>query len=237
MVTPMSDGTSGQQSGLTRGLSFLRSLGDVVRIWGVLAIALLAVSQPARVRSWVRDAGIKKLLDVEFSEADAKKIEATQQDLKDSRLVIANLGEKLEEAQRHAPAELARDLEMAAQVAQSTSQQLGDALEKVSPLAKKAAVVTGPATGEWAVIFGGDATLDGARWEVERAAEKLEPDRERLAIFLRDGSYRSVARYDTKEEATDALERFKKLRASAYVIPLGQWCGKRTRDGDVFRCS
>jgi len=164
----MSDETPEKRGTLTQGLTHAKTLGDVVRVWGVLAIALLTVAQPEHVKSWVRDAGIKKLLDVEFSEADAKKIEAAQQELKDSRLVFAQLGENLGEAQKvlhdvhpegEASANLGRQLEMAAQVAQTTSDQLGDALEKVRPLAQKAAVVTGTATGEWAVIFGGDADL------------------------------------------------------------------------------
>ena len=91
------------------------------------------------------------------------------------------------------------------------------------------AVPEGPAT--WGVVFGGDSTLDAARSEVDVAARKHGIPN--AAIYLRSGSYRSVAVGSADRSAAQAiLGRARQRRADAYIVNMNSWCPHpAARDG------
>jgi hypothetical protein len=76
--------------------------------------------------------------------------------------------------------------------------------------------------GEWAVVFSGDASLEGAKHEVEVVAPKLGV--RRPAIYRRQGVYRSVLLADDRADAQEQLSRAKQRRADAYVVRMSAWC-------------
>jgi hypothetical protein len=71
----------------------------------------------------------------------------------------------------------------------------------------------------WGIIFGGDVSRRDAQDEIARA--KGAPD---LAIYRKQGSYRSVAVFDSRSAADDWLPRLKKINPGAYVVVLDRWC-------------
>jgi hypothetical protein len=71
----------------------------------------------------------------------------------------------------------------------------------------------------WGIIFGGDVSRRDAQDEIARA--KGAPD---LAIYRKQGSYRSVAVFDTRAAADDWLPRLKTINPGAYVVGLDRWC-------------
>jgi len=78
-----------------------------------------------------------------------------------------------------------------------------------------------PQDGRWGIVFGGDTSEDAARDEIKRAQTKNVSS---LAIYFRQGSYRSVAMFGNKEEATRALGSLRGINAGAYVVELTTWC-------------
>jgi hypothetical protein len=89
--------------------------------------------------------------------------------------------------------------------------------------------------GKWGVVFSGDATLDAARYEVGRVAQLN--DLPNPTIFLRQGSFRSVAVVDTRPAAELALASARRRRSDAYIVTLSRWCATTVNKGDYFECS
>ncbi|NCA71546.1 MAG: hypothetical protein EOM91_15955 [Sphingobacteriia bacterium] len=84
------------------------------------------------------------------------------------------------------------------------------------------ALPTNPASpsdpaGTWGLVFGGDTTLDAARHEVTKTAERMGI--EQGEIFRRDGSFRSVRVYVSRSDAQAALEKARGVRSSSYLVP------------------
>lgn len=75
--------------------------------------------------------------------------------------------------------------------------------------------------GKWGVVWSGDATLDGAAYEMLYAKKNSIPNG---AIYFRHGSYRSVAVMDSKTQANEILIKAKQRRADAYIVPMEVWC-------------
>lgn len=91
------------------------------------------------------------------------------------------------------------------------------------------------APGTWGVVFGGDSTLDAAKFEVTKTAEKMGigPG----VIFRRSGSFRSVKVFVSRAEAEDAAGKARAVRPSAYVVNMSTWCPTSTEKGGYFECS
>jgi hypothetical protein len=87
-----------------------------------------------------------------------------------------------------------------------------------APAAAREAASAGP----WAVVFGGDTTLDAARHEVKVTAGKM--GLENAAIYRRGGSYRSIATFGDRSAAEEALGKARSVRADAYLVDLNKWC-------------
>jgi hypothetical protein len=81
----------------------------------------------------------------------------------------------------------------------------------------RARVAPGPSS--WGIVFGGDASRRAAQDEIAKAKGAAD-----LAIYRKQGSYRSVAVFDSRAAADDWLPRLKKINPGAYVVVLDRWC-------------
>lgn len=88
------------------------------------------------------------------------------------------------------------------------------------------------ATGSWGVVFSGDASIDGAKYEVNVVARKL--GLRNAAIYYRQGVYRSVSLADDRSEAQESLSKAKQRRSDAYIVRMSSWCS-RTEQRDGYR--
>ncbi|HAY22692.1 MAG TPA: hypothetical protein DCY27_11110 [Desulfobacterales bacterium] len=91
-------------------------------------------------------------------------------------------------------------------------------------------------TGTAGIVIGADKTLDEARHEVKRAKIQGFGD---VAIYRRQGMYRTVLRFPSREEAEKALPKIREIvRDSSYLVILDKWCpnAKETENGLVFEC-
>jgi hypothetical protein len=107
------------------------------------------------------------------------------------------------------------------------------ALPAVASAASSQPPVADPA-GTWGLVFGGDTSLEAARHEVTKTAERMGigPGE----IFRRDGSFRSVKVYVSRAEAEDGLGRARSVRSSSYVVNMAKWCPTSTQREGYFEC-
>ncbi len=74
----------------------------------------------------------------------------------------------------------------------------------------------------WGVVFGGDTSLQAADYEVRtRAKQAGLPN---PTVYLRQGSYRSVAISPDRDGAEAALAKARIQRQDAYLVSLTSWC-------------
>jgi hypothetical protein len=100
-----------------------------------------------------------------------------------------------------------------------------------APLVQRAQEALDPASS-WAVVFGGDTSVDAAKYETGTIAPKLGVLTAR--VFLRDGSFRSVASARDRAQAEDLLAKLRSRRADAYIVNMARWC-PRSEDKGAFR--
>lgn len=81
-------------------------------------------------------------------------------------------------------------------------------------------------TDKWITIFGADKTIEAANYELSR----IRSTSYETTLIVRDGWFRSVAVFDTVENATQAQEKISKLidRNDVYVRYLKSWCPNST---------
>ncbi|NBC47731.1 MAG: tetratricopeptide repeat protein [Gammaproteobacteria bacterium] len=84
----------------------------------------------------------------------------------------------------------------------------------------------------WGVVFGADTTQKLALHETNTFSKNHGI--EDVRIYLRAGSYRSVAEADSESQAQELLKAAKKHRADAYMVRMFDWCPKATERSDIL---
>jgi hypothetical protein len=90
------------------------------------------------------------------------------------------------------------------------------------------------ATPQWAIVLGADRTLPEAQTELREFASLGFDD---VRIYSRQNSFRTVAKFHGKEQATTALRIAMRRRKDAYIVDLTRWCPKPTAQTDYTVCS
>ena len=103
-----------------------------------------------------------------------------------------------------------------------------------APLVQKVQTSTGTVV-TWGVVYGGDRTLDAAKYEVQTIASKLGLTN--AAIYYRQDSYRSVATTIDRLHAEQLLKKAKKRRKDSYIVNMSTWCPSTTEKDGYFECS
>ena len=86
----------------------------------------------------------------------------------------------------------------------------------------------------WGVVYGGDRALTDARYEVGPVASKL--GFANAAIYLRQGSYRSVVTSTDRLQATQMLRKAQERRADAYLVDMASWCQDPAQKDGYLEC-
>ena len=96
--------------------------------------------------------------------------------------------------------------------------KLSSSLSQLTPLVDKVA-----SEGDWAIVFGGDVSYQSARDEISKA-NNIGYDQ--AQIYFREGSYRSVIPFGSRETAKSALSEVRELsfNKDAYLVNLTNWC-------------
>lgn len=86
----------------------------------------------------------------------------------------------------------------------------------------------------WGVVYGGDRALTDARYETGAVASKL--GLAGAAVYLRQGSYRSVVTSTDRLQATQMLRKAQERRADAYLVDMASWCPDPAQKDGYLEC-
>jgi hypothetical protein len=87
----------------------------------------------------------------------------------------------------------------------------------------------------WGVVYGGDQTLDAAKFEIQTIAPKLGLTN--AAIYYRQVSYRSVATTTDGLQAEQLLLKAKERRKDSYIVNMSTWCRDAAQKNGYFECA
>lgn len=214
-------------------ISTLKELVALLRDACLLILAVLLIAFPANLNDLLVTAGFKKGSIAGF---EWEAVVKSDQALKDALARINELtaqnqqfDQLLKEARARAadPQEKARlqaledqNRSLRAATAETTS-SVRATIASTSAVVAQAQAVVAEHT-QWGIVFGGDSTLKEAQYEVGPAARKL--GLRNSGIYLRQGSYRSVALTSDRGEAEQLLIAAKRRREDAYIVSMQNWC-------------
>lgn len=219
---------------LTKLISIGKDLVALLRDLALFILALLLLVFPTKFNTLLTSAGFEEGSLVGFK-WKAKLLDSDAA-LKEARATITDLQTQLEKATQVLLKTQGKvnDSALEAEIAQITKQnkQVTESSTKVevavsntiganATLVEKAQETVGANT-MWGVVFGGDTSLEQASHEVQVIAPKLGIPN--AMIYLRQGSYRSVALAESRAQAEQVLLTAKKKRADAYLVSLSKWC-------------
>lgn len=231
------------------GVSHLVTLGKdtvgLLRDAALLVLVILLLIFPASLNDVLVRAGFE-----EGSLAGFKwKKQLVQSDkaLVDANATISDLKSQLEKTSNALSEAQARidDQGLRASLSKlaTENQQVGDASAKVqasaqSTIASGASLVDKAQAAmssktSWAVVFGGDVSVNAAQDEIDRAVKRGIGA---TAILFRQGSYRSVAFADSRSDAEQILGLARTFRSDAYVVSMSSWCPQRRDNGTYSEC-
>jgi len=222
------------RSAMARLIAVWKDLIALLRDSALFAIAVLLLLFPTTLNTVLVKAGFEEGSIVGF-QWKSKLVESDTA-LKEARASITDLRSQIDKMAKvlaDAEAKL-DDPSLKAHIAQleEESKQLTIASSRVqasvqttiastAPLVEKAQAAVSP-TPRWGVVFSGDSTLEAARYEIEVAAPKFGIPN--ASIYLRQGSYRSVAVVEDRAQAEHVLFKAKARRADSYIVNLATWC-------------
>ena len=232
---------------LSGAVAIGKDIVALLRDGALLVMAVLLIFWPTRVNSILVDAGFEEgsfaglTWKAKLSETDDALVEA-QATIEDLRTQNHKLSEALEGTKNAiANAEVKENITKL----QRLNDQLDDSSALVQQMAKAATSANAPLVRRfqeragtvvtWGVVYGGDPTLGSARHEVEVVARRLGLSN--ASVYLRQGSYRSVATTTDRLEANRLLERAKKRREDAYVVNMEKWCPDAVEKSGYQECS
>ncbi|MBR0565097.1 hypothetical protein J5J83_03070 [Azoarcus sp. L1K30] len=240
-MNDMSGGTE-KQSLLSAGKDLVSLLRDTL----LLSLGILLIIFPATFNSILVGAGFEEGSVVGFK-WKSRLVEADQA-LKDARASIADLtiqnaklSEALVEAQKkiNDPSDKERLAKLQEENSrlQVTSEKIEASVQATitsnASLVEKAQLSIGE-TSQWGVVYGGDTTLSAAQFETGTIARKL--GLANVGIYLRQGSYRSVALASSRAEAEQLLYSARTRRGDAYIVDMARWCPRQVQRPDHHEC-
>ncbi|HVQ08383.1 MAG TPA: hypothetical protein VMS43_08100 [Allosphingosinicella sp.] len=226
-------------------IGLARDVGRLIRDVLLVVLVIFCILNPPVVRGWLGQLGMSKmslfgmieLTPGKENEVAAAVDAATQQRdaayFERNDLVNANRQamEELRQLSQHLPAEQRPRL---AQTIATLHAETNNANIPLPPDAPLQQILLGAArhqvgsTGRWAVVFGGDPDLAGARRQIAARGDGLD----NASIVKRYNSYRSIVEAGNAEAAARLLPAATRRRPDAYVVNLDTWCTNPVeRDG------
>ncbi len=116
------------------------------------------------------------------------------------------------------------------QLATNSAAAANVALRNNAAVLQESLATVAPRPSQWGIVFGGDTSIREADFELAKAK-----DVPNLAIYHRQGSYRSVAVFDSRNAAQESLPRLQRINRGAYIVVLDHWCPNPQRQpGERF---
>lgn len=228
-------------SGASGRLGMAREATALARDLLVALLVLVVVVKPAMLKSWLSALGVSKatIFGVELTPGNEKELGEELDQLKQQRdaaifelnsvkMQVADARGEIERLKGGDPAVTAALSSIQVPAAPPSSGGFGAGSSWVE--SARQAIDSG---GRWAVVYSGDATLQGAQDEMKWAKENKVRN---AAIFHRQDSYRSVLLADSPEAADALLGTARKRRKDAYVVNMQSWCPSPSQQRGYQEC-
>lgn len=221
-----------------------------------LMLLITALAKPDALKTFLKDIGLKEV-QTPFGTLDtALSTEENYQDLKDAKFVINDLVKQLDETGKKLVSEVQDENKI-------TNEQIKDQLEKNSEvveaarqidetikntidtnaaLIKEAQEKLSTVTGfenQWGIVIGADTSQEAAMDEVIDAERK---GLNNVQLYFRKNYYRTVAIFNSREEANSQLNKAQKVNSGAYIVNLPVWCtnpqdiSNQQSNNKVYKC-
>jgi hypothetical protein len=223
----MADDNGKKNASISGAVGIWKDVVSSLRDSALLLLALLLLAFPTSLNSTLVKAGFEEGSCVGFkwksklveSDAALKEARATIADLQNKNNEMAKaLAEANTKVNDPSLNERITKLEAENKQLKNSTQKVQDSVSSTiasnAPLVDK--VLSSTSVNKWGVVFSGDATLEGARYEVDTVAPKL--GLQNPYIYLRQGSYRSVSVVGDKQQAEQILPQAKRRREDAYIV-------------------
>ena len=241
----MTDEAKKPESGIAKGVSLGKDLVALLRDTALLVLAVLLLALPETLNSVLVKAGFEEGSVVGFKWKS--KLVSSDASLKEANATISDLQKKNQELSKaltdattigNAPelkarlAKLQVENEKLEQTVKQVQSSVNSTISSNAQFVKQALVSAD--TKRWGIVYSGDSTLEGAKYETETIARNLQIPN--AAVYLRQGSYRSVSVLTDRSLAEEVLVKAKKRRQDAYIVTMEGWCPKVTERSGFFEC-
>jgi hypothetical protein len=226
---------------VSKSVTLGKDVVSLLRDLALFVLALLLLVFPTKFNTVLSNAGFEEGSLVGFkwkarlfqSDDALKQAQTTINDLTTQLTQVSNaLSEAQAKLDDPALTEKVAKLEEESKRIQDTASRVESSVQVT--IASNAPLVEKVPSSNWGIVFSGDATLDGAKYEVETIAQKLEIPN--ASVYFRQGSYRSVSVVDSETEAKQVLYKAMRRRADAYIVPMSNWCPRAIEKSGYREC-
>lgn len=210
-----------------------------------LTLLITALVNPDALKTFLRNIGLKEVQTPVGTLEIAESTEKNYQDLKDAKFVINDLVKQLDETGKKlanqgqddnkiTKEQIKDQLEKNSEVVEAAKQidktikntidtnaaLIEQSQEKLEEAQEKLSTVTG-FENKWGIVIGADISEDAAMDEVRDAEGK---GLDNVQLYFRKNYYRTVAIFNSREEANRQLNKAQKVNSGAYIVNLPVWC-------------
>jgi len=242
----MSNAGNDHNSSMARVVTTGKDLVALLRDAALLVLAVLLLGWPVTFNTMMTRAGFEEGSIIGFKwkatlvESD-QALKAAQATITDLKAQNEELTKVLAEVEKGVSDSALKDqiakLEADNTRLKVTSSKVAASVEATialnAPLVEKAQASLSSAI-TWGVVYGGDTTLEAAKYETETVASKLGIPN--TAVYSRQGSFRSVAVLSDRSEAEQILYKAKQRRPDAYLVNMSTWCPHPVDKAGFLEC-
>jgi hypothetical protein len=226
-------------------LALLRDYSTLTRDLLIAGLILFCVVRPDILRSWLGALGVSKatLFGLELNPGNEKALASTIDTLKQQRDAAIfernSMAKKAEEALREVERLKGADPAVTDAIAsiQASTRAASAAPSPKAALNQSLLVESARRAidggGRWAVVYGGDTSLEAARVDMGWGQRNGLEGR---TVVNRQGIFRSIVLADSPEAAEALLETARRRRPDAYVVNMQTWCPRTEQRAGFMQC-
>ena len=242
------------KNGFTEFINNLKSLATLAREVIIVLVIIFILFWPGNFKKIMEQAGFKQF-DFGFGTWESELVESTarlqdanqvmeqyQNELEDIKNSVAALTESpnLDEETKAEVVKINNQIEKTWDASKMARVNIEDNIAQQTNLLKEIRQEQSrppPApSGQWAIVAGADREINAAEFEANKLHEQ---GYQTVQLWLREGWYRTVIVFDSKEIAERNLKKLKReFRKSAFITNLDEWCPNpiEIEENLIFEC-
>jgi hypothetical protein len=212
----------------------------------IAGLILFCVVKPEVLRSWLGALGVSKatLFGFELTPGSEKTLATTIDTLKQQRDAAIfernSMAKKAEDALHEVERLKGADPVLSSAIASiqasamAASESSGGTSTRDQTVLVENARHAIDAGGRWAVVYGGNFSMNAALTDMSWAGQNGLEGRK---IVKRKGVFASAILTDSPESAQSVLDVARRRRPDAYIVNLQTWCSRTTQQDGVLECT